>query len=157
MGVQPPRGIFMWAKPPPSILDKTLANWIINWPVLGIYISFTVTNNNENWSHWVLRRFTPINLEKFKECFLSSIQTPWYGKPCHPVLNGLGQKKLVVSWKAGYPNSWMVFFMVDPTQMDDFGGSTILGNHPFAQHLCCSSYAWNEVVFQIGETYRQPQ
>jgi hypothetical protein len=32
-----------------------------------------------------------------------------------------------VKW--GYPNSWMVYFMENPTKMDDLGVALFLGNH----------------------------
>jgi hypothetical protein len=31
-------------------------------------------------------------------------------------------------WVPNRSNSWMVYFMENPTKMDDLGGSTILGN-----------------------------
>jgi len=29
---------------------------------------------------------------------------------------------------SGYPKSWMVYFMENPTKMDDFRGTPLLGN-----------------------------
>ena len=48
---------------------------------------------------WTLGMEMTIMAGTFTDLWI--IQMPWYGKPCHPVLNGLG--------KAGYPSSWMFF------------------------------------------------
>ena len=54
--------------------------------------------------------------------------------------------------KWGIPNSWMLYFMNNPTKMDDLGvphGASILGHLPMVIMICRHSCTWYAITFKV--------